>query len=120
MHCSLRGSFDLASALRCGAQVDAVDPAGRTALYMAAEAGESMVVEWLLEHGASIDLMNVYDGRTALHAACAAGEGKCALQLLSAGASINMRDCSGRTPSEVAASAGHLHVVRLLFGAQFT
>ena len=51
-----RGSIDeLQRLVAGGADVDARDEHGQTALMLAAVEGHGHVVEWLVEHGAALD-----------------------------------------------------------------
>ena len=101
----------------CGARVDAVDERRRTALYIAAAEGRTDVVQWLLSSKAD-PLMCADDGRTALHAAAANGHVD-ACELLLAGHSdtnrfIQQLDARGQSAAQLASSAQHLDVVRVL------
>ena len=51
--------------LSANADVNAVDEDGETALYLAAEAGDSDIVKLLLDAGADVNIRNE-DGETAL------------------------------------------------------
>ena len=122
MHRALRPGGDvlaLETLLACGGRVDAVDEAGRTALYVAAAEGQSDVVRWLLANGAD-PLLRAGDGRTALHAAAANGHGGVAELLLAAagprGATslIQAPDAQQRTAAELAHVGRHLDVVRVI------
>ena len=116
----VHGTLDeLDRAWRAGCHVDAVDERGRRALYFAAAAGRTAVVDWLLTHGADPGVLNAEDGRTALHAACAGGHCDVIARLLAArdGLDMTVRDRFGLTAAELAAAGNHLDVVRLLLGS---
>lgn len=79
-----------------GANVNAVNSAGQTPLYLAVE--NDAMVRALLEAGATLEAPDA-EGRTPLHAAIAL---KCSITtvaaLLSAGANLEAADAAGRTP----------------------
>jgi ankyrin repeat protein len=58
--------------LDCGAEIDAADHRGETALHEAAKCGNKAVVRILVKRGAAIDKIN-FEGRTALHLAALYG-----------------------------------------------
>ena len=125
MHRALRPGGDvlaLQELYNCGAQIDSVDEHGRTVLYVAAAAGFESAVEWILGHGADVVLTAV-DGRSALHAAAASGHVRTielllgALDNVTAMRALQAEDAQGRTPSDVAAAAQHMDVVRALLTA---
>ena len=87
--------------LERGAQVDASDTEGRTALRAAAWAGHELVVTSLLNCGANVDGED-RQGRTPLIAAAYMGHADIVAALLDAGAVPNHVDCEGRTALSVA------------------
>ena len=95
-------------------RLDAVDEYGRSLLHLAAAAGETHMVQFLLARGAPI-LTNPLDGRSPLHDACEGGHTGAAALLLGAGASTATTDRDGRNPAECAAARGHMDTVRLVF-----
>ncbi|MBN2446205.1 MAG: ankyrin repeat domain-containing protein, partial [Phycisphaerae bacterium] len=124
--------------LEKGADIDALDEKGRTALQAAAAAGQDEVVRLLLAKGATVDIFAAsllgmaervgellkenpdlvaaarLDGRTPLHVAAASGREKIVELLLVNGADVNAIDAEGKTPLHLAASAGHARTVELL------
>ena len=88
-----------------GADINATDDFGRTALHNAAELGYSGCVKLLLDEGADINATDVTDvpddtddtGYTPLHYAAESGYSGCVKLLLHAKAEIKA-DCGGQTP----------------------
>ena len=122
MHRALRPGGDvlaLEALLSVGAQVDAVDEHGRTALYTAANAGYDEAVAWLISHGAD-PMRAADDGRSALHAAASCGHVETlnilfgAIDSASAIRAMQAVDAQGRSVADVAAAARHMNVVRAL------
>ncbi|KAK6819477.1 hypothetical protein PG987_015960 [Apiospora arundinis] len=102
-----------------GPIVEMKDGDGKTALYLACEAGNSEMVELLINEGKA--KVNVTDpfGKTALHATVDAkdrlGERyKIARLLLEAGAEPNTSDRHKRTPLCTACARGHVELVKVL------
>ncbi|CAK9111616.1 unnamed protein product [Durusdinium trenchii] len=100
--------------LEAGADKDAADANGTTALHMAAVFEHLEIMELLLEAGADQDAANA-DGTTALYIAARGGHVEAVRLLLGAGARLDATD--GETPLYIAAQKGHLEVVRLLLEA---
>lgn len=88
---------ELASA---GADVDAADQNGRTALMVAGASGQVVATRWLAQRGAALDATNHY-GFTALHFAAQLPRAEIVEVLLEAGAASNKQDRSGQTPLHV-------------------
>ena len=91
----------LKAALAGGADVDALDGRGRTALMHAVNKGYTLLVEPLLEAGAVPDI-RVPDGATALFMAMAHGHTEIVAMLMRAGAGVSIQGPKGKTPVEVA------------------
>ena len=101
------GDIDgLRAALASGAEVNARDGQGWTALMHAVNLGYPVLVEPLLAAGADVD-MRAPDGATALFMASAHGHSEIVVQLMKAGADVSVPGPTGRTP---------VHVARLQFG----
>lgn len=82
--------------LEKGARVDQTDAQGQTLLMVAAANGSSDLVQWLLAHGAALDLQDG-EGRSALMHAVTASRGERALPvLLERGSSLKLTDRSGQ------------------------
>jgi len=96
-----------------GANVNAADDRGMTALHWVAGDGREAVVRLLLQHGADVNAAST-DGVTALH--WVAGDGREAVVrlLLQHGANVNAAITDGSTALDRAAARGHVDVVRLL------
>ena len=91
--------------LRNGAEVNARDYHGRTALHHAVIGQSKRVVVELLENGADITAKD-NDGRTAVHLAAAIRALEILKVLLEEGADVNVRDNDGKTPLQLAATHG--------------
>jgi hypothetical protein len=97
-----------------GADVQARDAIGRTALMYAAENGDPTTVQMLLIHGADVNTRD-WQGWTALIYAAENGDLSTVQTLLANKANVNARsEGSGWTALMSAASRGHLLVVQAL------
>ncbi|KAK7832135.1 hypothetical protein U0070_015282 [Myodes glareolus] len=103
--------------LRHGAQVNAVDHSGKTALMMAAENGQAGAVD-ILVNGAQADLSGKdKDLNTPLHLAISKGHEGCALLILDKiqdESLINAKNSALQTPLHIAARNGLTAVVEEL------
>jgi ankyrin repeat protein len=104
----------VASLLSAGAEVDARDEEGWTALMFAALRGDEAMVETLLAAGAEPNLRDA-NGETALLLGTRQGV-EIVRALLAAGANPNLADSEGQTPL-LAAAESHPDVVRLLLSS---
>jgi ankyrin repeat protein len=80
----------LETLLQAGAEIDAKDRYGQTALMLAAHGGHLVAVEALLRHGPDLNVTAKY-GLSALMLAIVAGHEKIALALVRAGADLELR-----------------------------
>jgi ankyrin repeat protein len=96
----------VATAVKLGADVNAVNPAGDTALHTAASQGHDSVVQFLVEHGAKLDIKNKR-GQTPLRSAMSGGFGRRG----GAAADPNGADLTG---APAAQASGHPSTVALL------
>ena len=96
-----------------GADANARDNDGRTALYWAAKDGHEAVVRLLLRMGAKVNTRDK-DRETVLFWAARGGHKAVVQLLLKKGADVNTRDNDGRTALYLAARGGHEAVVQLL------
>jgi ankyrin repeat protein len=85
------------SLLASGADPNASDPEGNTALQFAAASGKLNVVEQLIASGANVHMRDRH-GSTALHAAAIDRDVRFAELLLAAGADVNARTLRNVTP----------------------
>jgi ankyrin repeat protein len=85
--------------------IEAVDHAGRSVAYLAAQAGESRLLRLAVQggHVRSI-LQRSRSGATLLHAAALAGTTEDVLWLLARGLGADVRDLDGRTPLHLASN----------------
>lgn len=96
--------------LKGGADVDARDRYGQTALMLAAHAGHGEVVATLIAHGADLDRSAKF-GVSALMLAIVAGHGEIARFLAQAGADMSLRGSgapgfAGKTAHDLAVERG--------------
>lgn len=97
-----------------GVDINTIDEDGKTALILAAEAGQGDVVQYLLEKkGVALDLRD-HQGHTALLAAAATGREDIVSLLVKTGSAIDIPDAGGNTPLLLAAGAGHSAIVEEL------
>lgn len=96
-----------------GADVNAKDDGGRTALMTASDNGHLDVVKALLAKGADVNA-TASNGWTALMAASYNGHVDVVKTLLAKGTDVNAKDNDGATALDVATAAGHAEVGALL------
>lgn len=112
--CSRDGDeVGMGQSLRQGADVNASDPGGFSALHWSAAAGEWSACDLLLRRGARIDAFD-HDGKTPLDCALRARHVDVAMALIEAGASSNRSDLNGTTPTHLAARLGHVPLLTAL------
>jgi ankyrin repeat protein len=100
-----------------GAEVDAKDSDGMTALHYAAKHGNEAVVNLLLDAKADVNKKGS-DGGTALHYAAYNGHSTIVEQLLKAESDVNNKDSDEWTALHHAALNGHGAVAKLLIEAK--
>ena len=99
--------------LAAGADVDAAQPDGATALHWAVHLDDAPMVDRLLLAGATVDATNEY-GVTPLSIACGNGSAPLVERLLEGGADPNRARPTGETPLMRAASTGSAGAVDAL------
>ncbi|MGZ4995620.1 MAG: ankyrin repeat domain-containing protein [Methylobacter sp.] len=86
-------------------------------LILASQQGRSDVVQFLIEQGAELDVLDLY-GNNALWAACYSGNSDCIDALINAGIDINYQNsAAGATALIFAASSDRESVVEQLLAA---
>ncbi|XP_017764985.1 PREDICTED: protein TANC2 isoform X3 [Eufriesea mexicana] len=93
--------------------LDQRDPAGRTALMLAASEGHTNLIELFLDKGSVLESRDK-EGLTALCWACVRGRLAAVQNLIDHGADVNTNDNTGRTPLDLAAFQGNPKLVQLL------
>jgi hypothetical protein len=94
--------------IRHGADIEAADANGNTALHWAAYKGFSNGIIALTDRGATTAITDTTAAeRTALHLACDQGRYLAAKALLEAGADPNQQDGKGRVPADLLQGSGH-------------
>lgn len=117
MEAALEGYADAVKVLLDrGADMNAKDEGGWTALFWAAFAQRRAVVRFLLEKGADANSKNKYDDTPLIRAAYA-GDTETVRTLLEFKAEVNARDTLGRSALMEAARQGHTDAVRVLVEA---
>lgn len=113
---AMRGdAAEVEALLRNGADVNAAQGDGMTALHWAAELGDVEMAEVVLAAGANPAALTRLGDYTPLHAAAKSGSDGVARALLRAGADAEARTSTGgATPLHLAAGAGHFAVVEAL------
>lgn len=96
-----------------GANANATDAMGRTALHVAAMESAASVLDMLLEQGARTDVQDV-DGNTPLHLAAARGARQAVSTLLKGGADATIHNEVGRDAWEVAMISHHPGIARAI------
>ncbi len=102
--------------LAAGADADARQGDGATALHWAAHRGDLATAEALIGAGADVDAANALDA-TPLWLASQNGDARLVARLLAAGADANVSLKMGETPLMSAARSGNVDTVELLLAA---
>jgi ankyrin repeat protein len=114
-----RGSVDqLQRLLAGGADIDARDRHGQTALMLAAMNGDTPIVGWLIEHDAELDHTAKF-GLSALMLAVVHGHVEVARSLIRAGANRGLSGTgapgfAGKTALDLALSRGDAEIADIL------
>ncbi|NNM32979.1 MAG: hypothetical protein HKO53_07915 [Gemmatimonadetes bacterium] len=117
---AMEGAADRVRALVAeGADVNASQGDGMTALHWAARNGDVDLAAFLLESGARVDVGTRIGAYQPLHMAAEVGSGRIVALLLEAGADPEVRtvDVGGATPLHFAAGAGEVSGVQALLDA---
>jgi len=102
--------------IQAKADINAVDPKGRTALMQAAANGSTPALKILLSEKANIDLQ-AKNGWTALMYAAGSGKADALQLLLDAKAAINLQEASGYNALMIACLHGQVEAVKVLLAA---
>ncbi len=94
--------------LKSGADVNAAQGDGMTALHWAAMHGDFEMSTMLLQAGANVRAQSRLGGYVPLHLAAQAGSAAVIDQLLARGAAVNQTTTTGATPLMLAASSGNV------------
>ena len=98
--------------LRNGADVNAAQGDGMTALHWAAQKGDTELVAMLLSAGASVRATTRLGGYTPMHLASQAGHPRVVAALLAAGSPADGRTATGASPLMLAARIGQRETAR--------
>ncbi len=96
----------VAGAIQAGANLEARDEIGRTALMWSAFHGHSPMLEYLIDQGADVNARDK-DERTVLIWAAIAGRAVVVEILLANGADASLADVDGKTAAAHAVAEGH-------------
>lgn len=99
--------------IEAGANVNAQDMAGNTALMGVCFKGFNDIAQFLIDKGADVNLKNKTGG-TALSFAATFNQNTIAKLLLANGAEVNIKDQNGQTPLELAQKQDNKELVALL------
>ena len=106
---------DVVELIAAGADVNAQDKTGTTALMFAASApGGAKTIQLLLDAGAKINTIDNNEHFTALMWAAAEGQLENVKLLLKHKADATLKDVDGDTAESFAAKAGHTAIVKIL------
>ena len=100
-----------------GADIEARDDDGETALMKASAAGQAAVVETLLDRGAALEAREDVIGFTALMGASRYGQAAVVETLLNRGADISARSDEGETALDIAYIKEQQEVIKVLRAA---
>jgi ankyrin repeat protein len=110
-----RGDVEAVRALlRQGADVNAAQGDGMTALHWAASAGNVALIDVLVYAGAHVEATTRLGDYRPLHLASRAGHAGAIQQLLESGARVDVRASTGVTPLHYAAAAGRAEALEAL------
>jgi len=96
-----------------GFDVNAKTDSMQTALHMAAAAGQTDVIKYLIEQGVDVNVQ-CWSGASAAHTACKYGKLKALKILVDAGASIDKKTWRGSSPAHLAAKHGWVGTLKYL------
>ena len=102
------------SLIKQGADVNAPQGDGMTAIHWGAERGDAEIVSTLIYAGANLKAVTRNGGYAPLHLAAKAGKKATAQLLLEAGADPNIQTSTGVTPLHHAAASGNVETVQTL------
>ena len=106
----------LSTLVECGADIEARDDFGNTALLFACQKGTVGAIDLLIERGAKIEVKNRW-GRNALMEACYRNRAEVVEELLLAGANMNASNDLGMTSLMVATLQGNIEAAKMLLDA---
>jgi len=112
-----RDALRVRELLKAGADANASQGDGMTALHWAAMQGDGPLAEMLLVAGANVRATSRIGGFTALHLASQAGRADAVPALIKAGAPVDATTSTGATALMLAAAAGNAEIVKALAAA---
>ena len=89
---------------------------GNVPIHVASSKGNLALVQLLINHGAQLDVQDIF-GNAAIHYACDKGQKDCVALLIKSGADVDLADNRGNTPLHHACVADNLNCVNQLLKA---
>jgi len=115
---AMRGDrADVLALIKQGADVNATQGDGVTALHWAARQGDADLVAALVAAGAKARVETRFGAYTPLHLAAERGSAPIVKALVSAGATVDAKTSTGATPLMLAAASGDTGAITALLGA---
>ena len=110
---SIAGTDTVRLLIQAGVNVNETDPAGRTALHLAAQRNATAIIKELISEGVNVNDTNSFS-ETPLHVASQYGKVEAIKELINLGANINAKTSQGKTPLHYAVSSRSVESLQTL------